>query len=131
MWSALKNYSDSVLLIVRVSLGAIILWLHGWPKLAGGIGAWKSYAIKELHISFWPVFWGFLATFAQTVGCTLLILGLFFRPSALLLTLLMLFVAAADYTAGGVGRAAHAIELFLFFLCLLFVGPGRFSFDKG
>lgn len=131
MWSALKNYSDGILLFVRVTLGLIILWLHGWPKLAGGLGAWRSYALKELHISFWPGFWGFLATFAQTAGCALLILGLFFRPSALLLAIIMALVALADYTSGGFIRAAHAIELWLFFLLLLFVGPGKFSFDKG
>ncbi len=131
MWSALKNYSDAVLLLVRVVLGSIILWLHGWPKLAGGAGAWRSYAIKELHVAFWPEFWGFLATFAQTAGCALVILGLLFRPSALLLAIVMALAAIADYTSGGFGRAAHATELWLFFLLLLFIGPGKYSFDKG
>jgi putative oxidoreductase len=130
MWSALKNYSDSALLFVRVTLGVIILWLHGWPKLAGGLGAWRHYAIKELHVSIWPGFWGFLATFAQTAGCTLLILGLLFRPSALLLAIVMALVAVTDYTNGGFAQAAHAIELWLFFVLLLFVGPGKYSFDK-
>lgn len=131
MWSALKNYSDAVLLFVRVILGAIILFLHGWPKLAGGAPAWRGYAIKELHVSLWPEFWGFLATFAQTAGCTLIILGLLFRPSALLLAIIMALAAFADYTHGGFASAAHATELWLFFLLFLFIGPGRFSFDKG
>src|SRR5438093_11273266 len=110
MWSALKNYSDAVLLFARVTLGLLILWLHGWPKLAGGLGSWRRYAIQELHISLWPAFWGFVATFAQTAGCTLLILGLFSRPSALLLAIFMALVAVADYTSGGFAHAAHAIE---------------------
>jgi putative oxidoreductase len=131
MWSALKNYSDGALLFVRVILGSLVIWLHGWPKLAAGAGAWRSYAVKELHISLWPTFWGFLATFAQTAGCALLILGLFFRPSALLLVIFITLAAVADYTSGGLRHAAGAMELDLFFLCLLFVGPGKFSFDKG
>ena len=131
MWSALKNSSDGALLFVRVILGTLVIWLHGWPKLAAGASAWRSYALKELHISLWPTFWGFLATFAQTAGCALLILGLFFRPSALLLVIIMILAALADYTSGGLPHAAGTIELGLFFLCLLFVGPGKFSFDKG
>ena len=130
MWSALKNYSDGALLFVRVVLGSLVIWLHGWPKLAAGASAWRSYALKELHISLWPTFWGFLATFAQTAGCALLILGLCFRPSALLLVIIMALAAAAD-ASGGLRDAAGAIQLGLFFLCLLFVGPGKFSFDKG
>jgi putative oxidoreductase len=131
MWSALKNYSDGVLLFARVTLGLIIIWFHGWPKLAGGLGAWRRFSLQELHISICPGFWGFLATFAQTAGCALVILGLFFRPSALLLTIIMALVAIADYASGGFLRASHAIELCLFFLVFLFVGPGKFSFDKG
>ncbi len=131
MWSSLKNYSDGALLFVRVALGTLILWLHGWPKLAGGIGAWKRYSVRELHIDFWPGFWGFAATFAETVGCALLILGLMFRPSCLLLLILALFTAVVDYTGGGLGPISeHGFEMALFFLCLLFIGPGRMSFDK-
>ena len=131
MWSGLKNASDGALLFIRVVLGFLVLWLHGWPKLAGGIGAWRRFSIDQLHISFWPGFWGFIATFAQTAGCVLLMLGLFFRPSALLLVIFMALVALADYTSGGLARSAPALELGLFFFCLLFVGPGKFSFDKG
>jgi putative oxidoreductase len=131
MWSSLKNYSDGALLFVRVALGGLILWIHGWPKLAGGMASWKAYAARELHITLWPAFWGFLATFAETAGCTLLILGLLFRPSCLLLLLIMAVATVADYTSGGLRPAAHAMEMALFFLALLFVGPGRFSFDKG
>src|SRR5215212_10132670 len=128
MWSALKNSSDGALLFVRVILGSLVIWLHGWPKLAAGAAAWRTYALKELHISLWPTLWGFLATFAQTAGCALLILGLFFRPSALLLVIFFTLAAVADYTSGGLRHAGNAIELSLFFLCLLFVGPGKYSF---
>lgn len=131
MWSALKNYSDAALLVIRVILGWLILWLHGWPKLAGGIGAWRRFANHELHISTWPGFWGFLATFAETAGCTMLILGLLFRPSALLLLLITGLVAAADYQANGFRGSESALIVCLFFFCLLFVGPGKYSFDKG
>lgn len=130
MWSNLKNYSDGALLFVRVALATIVIWVNGWPKLAGGAAAWKSFAVREMGLTLWPAVWGFIAAMGQTVGCVLLILGLFFRPSALLLVLIMGVVAFVDYQAKGLGSATHALELTLFFLLLLFVGPGRFSVDK-
>jgi putative oxidoreductase len=32
---------------------------------------------------------------------------------------------------GGLMEASHALELMLVFFTLMFVGPGRFSVDKG
>ena len=131
MWSNLKNYSDAVLLFVRVALAAIIIWVNGWPKLAGGAAAWKTFAVKEMGLTLWPAVWGFIAAMGQTVGCFLLIIGLFSRPSALLLFLISALVAFVDYQAKGLGSATHALELALLFLLLVFIGPGRFSVDKG
>jgi putative oxidoreductase len=131
MWSNLKNYSDSVLLFVRVALASIIIWVNGWPKLSGGTAAWKTFAVREMGLTLWPEVWGFVAAMGQTVGCLLLIIGLFSRPSALLLLIISSVVAFVDYQAKGIGAATHALELALFFLLLVFVGPGRFSVDKG
>jgi putative oxidoreductase len=131
MWSNLKNYSDGALLVVRVSLALIIIFVNGWPKLAGGSAAWSRFAVREMGLTLWPAVWGFVAAMGQTVGCFLLILGLFFRPSALLLMLISAIVAVVDYQSRGLGGASHALELTLFFLLLFFTGPGRFSIDKG
>ena len=131
MWSNLKNYSDGALLVVRVALASLIIYLNGWPKLAGGAKAWAAFSVRELLIDMWPAVWGFIAAMGQTVGCFLIILGLFFRPSVLLLVIISALVAFVDYQAKGLGSAAHALQLMLFFAVLFFVGPGRFSIDKG
>jgi putative oxidoreductase len=131
MWSSLKNYSDGALLCVRVALASIIIWVNGWPKLAGGVVKWKAFAVKEMGLTLWPAIWGFVGSMAETLGCALIILGLFFRPSTLLLVIIFGLVAFVDLRAGGIGKASHALELTFFFLLLLFVGPGRFSIDKG
>ena len=37
MWKNLSNFSDVALLFLRVTLGGFFIWIHGWPKLAGGL----------------------------------------------------------------------------------------------
>lgn len=130
MWSSLKNYSDGALLVTRVLLGILLVCLHGWPLLAGGIGGWRGHGIPELRLAFLPTFWGFLIGLIVALACVLLILGLFFRPSALLLFCVAALAVAEGFT-GAWGRSLDGLVLALFFLCLLFAGPGRFSLDKG
>jgi putative oxidoreductase len=135
MWSSLKNYSDAALLFLRITLGGLFIRLHGWPMLAGGVSRWKSDggAMRHLGITFLPVLWGFVAAFSESVGCFLCVIGLFFRPSALMLVLTLLVASIHDFAKphGSLMEASHAIELMLVFFTLMFVGPGRFSVDKG
>lgn len=134
MWKNLSNYRDAALLFLRVTLGAEYIYVHGWPKLSGGLAKWKATgaAMKYLGIHFWPGFWGFMAAFSESIGVVLLILGLFFRPSCLLLVITMIVAATFDYhTKGGLGGASHALELCLVFITLIFLGPGKYSVDQG
>ena len=87
--------------------------------------------MKHLGITFWPGFWGFMAAFSESVGVALIVLGLLFRPSCLLLAVTMGVAALSEYHSHGVGEASHAIELGLLFTALIFIGPGRYSIDKG
>ena len=52
--------------MLRLTLGALFLWAHGWHKLAAGIDHWRKVgaAMHELGITFWPAFWGFMAAMA-------------------------------------------------------------------
>ena len=133
MWKNLSNFRDSALLFLRIVFGSLFIYIHGWPKLAGGLARWKTlgFAMKHLGITFWPGFWGFMAAFSESVGVGLLILGLAFRPSCLLLVITMSVTALAEYHARGLGEASHALELALVFAALIFIGPGKYSIDKG
>ena len=133
MWKNLSNFRDGALLFLRVALGGFFIYAHGWPKLAGGLARWKviGAAMKHLGITFWPGFWGFMAAFSESIGVGFLILGLFFRPSALLLVITMSVAALSEYRAHGLGEASHALELALVFTALIFIGPGKYSVDKG
>lgn len=133
MWSKLSNFRDAALLIFRLTFGSFFIYVHGWPKIAGGLTKWKALggAMKHLGVTFWPGYWGFMAAFAESIGVALLILGFAFRPSCLLLVITMSVAALSDYRARGLGEASHAIELALVFAALIFIGPGKYSLDKG
>jgi putative oxidoreductase len=133
MWSKLSNYRDVALLFFRLIFGSFFIYVHGIPNLAGGLSRWKTLgaAMRHVGITFWPGFWGFMAAFSQSIGVFLLVLGLAFRPSSLLLVITMSVAALSDYRARGLGEASHAFELALMFAVLMFVGPGKYSLDKG
>jgi len=130
--SFLSRYRDSGLLILRVGLGVMYIF-HGLPKLSGGPALWEKLgmATRYVGIEVFPVFFGFMASFAEVFGGIFLILGFLFRP-ALLLLLSTMVVAASMHLGKGEGLkvASHAIENGIVFLALLFVGPGRFSIDR-
>ncbi len=129
----LSKYSDFGLLIIRVGLGGMFMF-HGMPKITGGPDKWVKIgsAIKYVGIDFFPVFWGFMAAFSEFFGGIFLILGLYFRPVCILLTITMAVAANMHLTKGeGLLRASHAIENCIVFLSLIFVGPGKYSIDKG
>lgn len=134
MWAFLSRNRDAGLLVLRIGLGGFFLWAHGWPKLAGGMEKWRALggAMSHIGIDFWPVFWGFLATLAETLGAFLVAIGLFFKPACLALALTMLIAAITEASAKGAGArdAAHAIELGVVFFSLMFIGAGKYSVDK-
>ena len=115
------------LLILRLGIGLSMLLFHGYGKLIGGPERWEGLGgqMANLGINFLPVFWGFMAMFAEFFGSILLILGLFFRPAAFLLAGTM-FVAAirhlslpADAQGAGFAGASHALELLAVYMALV------------
>jgi len=131
--SGLSKYSNLGLLIMRLGLGVMMV-LHGYPKLLGGPEKWTKIggAMANLGMNAYPTFWGFMAGATEALGGVLLILGLAFRPACLLLTFTMFVAALSHFHRGDdIMGASHAIELGFAFVGLLFVGPGKYSVDKG
>jgi putative oxidoreductase len=132
IFSKFYNYKDIGILIGRTGLGAMMM-VHGIPKLMGGVAKWEGLGttMQNLGINFAPIFWGFMASFSESIGGLLIILGLFFRPAAILIILTMLVATIQHFAAGdGLLVASHAIETGLAFLILLFIGPGKYSIEK-
>lgn len=129
---------DTGLLILRLGFGLSMVIFHGYGKMIGGPELWAGLGsqMQNLGISFFPVFWGFMAMFAEFFGSIFLILGLFFRPAAILLGITM-FVAAmrhlslpAGTEGAGLKGAAHALEFLTVYLTLYFTGPGKFNISE-
>ncbi|HSY53164.1 MAG TPA: DoxX family protein [Opitutaceae bacterium] len=129
----LDGFSDFGLLIIRVGLGAMFAFYHGWPKLIGGLDEWQhtGRAMSYLGVHGGYTAWGFLAMLVECGGGVCLVLGLAARPVALALAFEM-FVAAIwrYYPFHTAGLAAHPFELAIVFLGLFFIGPGKYSIDS-
>ena len=129
--TSLTRFREFGLLFLRVALGAFFIYVHGWPKLAGGLAGWEKlgHSMQVLHIHFAPAFWGFLAAFSESIGAALLLLGFLFRPACILLVITMT-VASLTQIKHGLAEASHPIELAILFFALIFIGPGKYSIDK-
>ena len=128
----LNKYRDIGLLILRLGIGGMFIF-HGAPKILGGPDMWEklgtTMGIYGVH--FLPVFWGFMSSFAECFGGIFLILGLFFRPACILLTINMIVATSMHLNRGdGLGIASHAIEAGILFLSLILIGPGKYSLDE-
>jgi putative oxidoreductase len=126
---------DFGLLIIRVVVALSVMVFHGWGKLSGGPDGWERTggSMGNLGVTWMPVFWGFMAAFAEAICSALVIIGVLFRPAATLLAFTM-FVAVMshlsrppDAPGAGWSAASHALELCAVFLGLMFTGPGRYS----
>ena len=128
------KYREFGLLILRVGLGVIFM-IHGLPKLGAGPKLWHSLgdAMGNLGMHLFPTFWGFMAAIAEGVGGLLLILGAFYRPTALLLTFTM-SIATLHLALGAktppFSAYSYPLTMAFVFLGLAFIGPGRLSIDK-
>jgi len=119
------------LLLMRIGLG-IMFVLHGWPKISGGPERWAGVggAMVNWGIDFAPTFWGFMASISEFGGGILLLTGLFFRPTCVLLFITMLVATTMHLKNGDpFTDYSHALELAIVFFSLCFTGPGRFSLN--
>ncbi|GGC23123.1 quinol oxidase [Parapedobacter defluvii] len=130
--SSLSNFKNTGILLVRIGLGVMFI-MHGYPKLLGGPKLWEGVgsAMGEVGITFLPLVWGLLAALAETLGGIFFLIGLFFRPVALIMAFTMLVASLHHLGAGdGLKGASHAIEIGIVFLGFAFIGPGKYSVDK-
>ncbi len=130
--TALSKYKDFGLLFLRIGIGGMFIF-HGAPKMFGGPERWERIgaSMASVGIEFVPVFWGFMASFSEFIGGIGIILGLFFRPVCILLTITMTIAASGHLSRGeGLRGASHAIEDGIVFLSLIFIGPGKYSLDE-
>lgn len=81
-----------------------------------------------IGITFGYTFWGFMNAFVECFGGLLVALGLFFRPTCVLMAFNMFMATLAHYVSGN-GQPGHAAKNMTLFLGLIFIGPGKYSLD--
>ena len=106
---------------------------HSLPKLMGGPANWEALGgtMCNLGITFAPIFWGFMASFAEGVGGLLILLGLLFRPAELIIIFTMIVASTLKFSTGeGWMGASDPIETGLALFHFLYTGPGKLSVNK-
>jgi putative oxidoreductase len=129
----MNRMSDVVLLLLRVGTGLLLIVNHGWGKLTSAYGYvaqgkdWKFIeGVGDLGFPL-PAFFAIAAALAESIGSTLLILGLFTRYAALFIMITMGVAIYRHVTTDF--KFEMAALYFLIALTFLFVPPGRFSID--
>jgi len=126
------KYREGGLLLFRVSIGLIMIILIA-PVLWGGQGSWEHFGSAMKHLDFHShfTFWGFVGALLGCVGGVLMILGLFFRVGVLLtLAVTVVHLVALWDTHVDFQTRLPVLEMAILLVCLLFIGPGKYSVDK-
>ncbi|MDQ8198546.1 DoxX family protein [Pelagicoccus enzymogenes] len=131
--AGLSKFDFFGVLLLRIGVGAVLAF-HGYPILTGGGSVWtdvgKGAAIASLPPSLFE-YAGLASGILQFIGGILLIIGMFTRGTALLLSIVVGFAIANLIAAGSfqLSFLAH-LQMILALLGLVFIGPGRLSLDR-
>ncbi len=121
--TTLDRYAPQVLSVLRI-VSALIFFVHGTQKILG-------FPASDMNPAAFSMPW--IAGILELVGGALLILGLFTRPVAFVLSGLMAFaywIAHAPQSLYPALNGGDAAILYCFvFLYFVFAGPGPWSLD--
>lgn len=125
------KYRDYGLLVLRIGIGSMFVFIHGLPKVMGGAQMWIGLGgafNRIIGISFFPVFWGFMAMLSEFGGGLCLIAGVLFRPACSFM-LFTILIAVTSIIRGGYGfsAASQPFELGIVLLSLIFTGAGKLT----
>jgi putative oxidoreductase len=132
--SPLNRLAEFAPLVVRVIVG-VIMSAHGWQKLMGGPANFAE-PLTQLGVPL-PGLMAWVVTLVELVGGILLIVGLFSRLVALLLTIeFIVAILTVKIHVGLIAPPNSAypgaeldLALIAGFLVVLLTGPGRISLD--
>ncbi len=132
MFFKISNYNvnEFSFLLLRVVFGLIMLLNHGISKITADKIKWERLggALTDLiGLEFLNTFFGFMASFSESIGALLIVFGLFTRSASLLLFITML-VASLHHLIDN-QFPELAILYGVFCLALILSGPGKYSLD--
>ncbi|MBV6404921.1 MAG: hypothetical protein GFGODING_01683 [Flavobacteriales bacterium] len=118
---------DFGVLLLRVTAGGGMFWLHGWPKLMHFSERMDSFADPFGIGSAASLV---LIVFAEVLCSALVVLGLWTRAALIPLLIAMGVVVFMIDAGEPLKERELALFYLLSFATLLFTGSGRFSIDR-
>jgi putative oxidoreductase len=119
------------LTILRIGIGILFIG-HGFLKIKRGIPElrWTGEQMKNIGITFAPLFWGICAMLAEFGGGVCLALG-FCTRLAMPFMIFTMFVAITYHLRKGdsYGYYSFPMSQMLIFIAFLIAGSGPFSLD--
>jgi len=117
---------DLGLLVLRLSVGLLMLLAHGWSKLIGF--AEKSASFPD-PLGVGSAFSLGLTVFAEVFCSLAIIVGLLTRLSAVPLAITMLVAAIVIHGDDPFQKQEFALIYFVHYLILMIMGAGKYSLD--
>lgn len=118
---------DLGLLILRVGVGVMMIYGHGWGKAARILGGDFSFADP---IGLGPSLSLILAGFAEFVCCLLLVLGVEVRWAAIPPFLTMAVAGLIHHADDPFATKEKALLYGVAFLTMIFLGGGKYGLDR-
>ncbi len=122
-----NSFSNEVVMTtLRVITGVLMLVLHGMGKMPPS----EKFIEGVTNLGFpAPVLFAWAAGIAESIGAFFLIIGLFTRPSALLLSLTMFVAAFGRHLADPLDVKEKSLLYLVIVLVFVVRGAGRWSID--
>ena len=122
----MERLQDIGLLLLRAASGTMMVYAHGWGKLAN-FGEYAAKFSDPIGIGKTPSL--VLAVFAEFFCALLLIPGLYTRLAAIPLIITMLVAGLIVHAADPFGTKERALLFLVIFIGVACAGPGRYSVD--
>ena len=136
MSKSLNNLQPWGALFLRLVLGVAMMY-HGWSKVipAGGFHGGNTFSALERHSHYvallgLPYWLGIVSALTEFVGGALLLLGLFTRFAALLVSVNMLVALVMVNRHHGYAGSEYSLALLVIALMLFFYGAGVCALDR-
>ena len=119
-----KHGVDIGLLVLRLWFGLVLAFAHGWGKLTGferfsGYVARKGFWLPDLSAAF--------AVAGELFAGVFIALGIFFRPSAIVMAITMFIAALVIHLGDAFKKIEFAMAYAIPALAFIFTGPGKLS----
>ena len=121
---------DIGIFILRVFSGFLMFQNHGLSKITSGTARWEKlgHAFTDMiGIDSFHVFFGFMASLAESLGAILISIGLFTRVSSFLLFFTMMIASLKHFFKGDFSELAFVYAV----ICIVFIisGSGKYGLD--